>query len=145
MCVQLFSCQFFFFKSLGCQISIINLVRLFLRSLDSVTFSQHEALTDLTWHWSNLSKKASLGRSHSSHILYQNTNTQIHKYANTQIHKHWSNLSKKASLGRRYLPHIWYQDTNSQIRKYTNTQIHKYTNTQIHKYTNSQIHKYKWK
>ena len=88
MCVQLFSCQFFFFKSLGCQISIINLVRLFLRSLDSVTFSQHEALTDLTWHWSNLSKKASLGRRYLPHIWYQDTNSQIRKCTNTQIHKY---------------------------------------------------------
>merc|ERR1712130_156813 len=93
------------------------------------------------------------------------TNTQIHRYTNTQIQLALFWLLFQKGRVKMYLN--FYKYTNTQIHKCTNTQIHKYTNTactilaapsigkssnlseflqstnaQIHKYANTQMHKY---
>ena len=69
-----------------------------------------------------------------------NTNTQMHKYINTnmcELDSVYGNMLWVISISHQNLC-----QTQIQIHKCTNTQIHKYTNTQMHKYTNAQIHKY---
>jgi hypothetical protein len=102
-----------------------SLIRHWIKSNCSMTAYDDDDIITITIIILQFTKMQAL-----QHKVYYetSTNTQIHGYTDTRIH--------------RYTDTQIHGCTDTRIHRYTDTQIHGYTDTRIHRHTDTQTHRY---